>query len=589
MMSKRTNQAEVHSMTSDTVHGGAVESSEAVGAGTIEIIADGFDEQAQLLFKRLRAADRTLTIAGADVVQSPRQLFVRLANAGICLATAKSQKALLEKFETTKCEVTFSVFSQLGWQQCCGHLVFVGPNYVAGMPGGRPYEIVLPFRRDLLDKFRDVGSLEDWKTRVAQPCDKNSRLICAVTTALAGPFLHFMPKAAIRTGGIQFVGPRETGKTSALMGAGSIFGCHLGDRAAKGFAELWNATGNEAEAMAKAHTQHAYVIDESSVIEPKLFLDALFRLSEGVEKARKDQDTVGGWSGFIISSSNYTISDLSRQIGKTPNEALLSRVFDIPLPANGHGIFENLGGFESGHHLSRHLQEAAQTTFGTAGKAAVDRIVVEIRSGRERKLRRRLRKRRDEYLVAARRAAEQRGIKLWLARPADRFASAYASGAAAAQYGILPWSAECQLAAIISCHLDGLQQLERDLESSDRKGASRPAIDPLTQLTAYVNNHKAEFREIGGGLRSSHPFGSRPGYTASFKKKNWIYFEATQFRKIVGGQSAAATLMKTLVAQGLAASSASAMTVQRPFYRGREGNKGYMRVVAIRAKLFRRP
>ena len=153
--------------------------------------------------------------------------------------------------------------------------------------------------------------------------------------------------------------------------------------------------------------------------------------------------------------------------------------------------------------------------------------------------------------MTARRAAEQRAIKLWLARPADRFASAYASGAVAAKYGILPWSAESQLAAIISCHLDGLQQLERELGSNDGNKASRTAVDPLALLIEYVHIHKAEFRKICVGLRPSHRFGSRPGYTASFKKKNWIYFEATQFRKIVGGRSAAATLMKSLVARGL--------------------------------------
>ena len=69
--------------------------------------------------------------------------------------------------------------------------------------------------------FRLAGSLEDWQENLGQYCVGNSRLVLAVSAAFAAPLLII---ASEDSGGINFVGPSRTGKTTALRVAGSVWG-----------------------------------------------------------------------------------------------------------------------------------------------------------------------------------------------------------------------------------------------------------------------------------------------------------------------------------------------------------------------------
>ena len=56
---------------------------------------------------------------------------------------------------------------------------------------------------------------------------------------------------------------RETGKTTAAMVAGSVWGCHTGGNREIGFAETWHTTANQVEVTALAHNDCLLILDET--------------------------------------------------------------------------------------------------------------------------------------------------------------------------------------------------------------------------------------------------------------------------------------------------------------------------------------
>src|SRR5207244_2474371 len=98
--------------------------------------------------------------------------------------------------------------------------------------------------------------------------------------------------------------------------------------------------------------------------------------------------------------------------------------------------------------------------FGTAGREFVSRLQ-EDRSEDPAGLREVLSKYRAKYRRAALDAIEAKNLRS-LTRTSSRFATVYAAGCLAIEYGILPWSKKRLLKAILECQLAGLRQLARE-------------------------------------------------------------------------------------------------------------------------------
>ena len=157
----------------------------------------------------------------------------------------------------------------------------------------------------MLQKYRWRESIKQWQKQVGALCKRNSRLMFAASLACTGPILPFV--AGPRTGGFQITGPAETGKTTAAMVAGSIWGCHRDStRAEKGFAESWNTTINRLDETAQAHCDALLILDETNLAgttekdRAQAVINGAFRLSEGGKKQRFNQNGEPGWR-FLLS------------------------------------------------------------------------------------------------------------------------------------------------------------------------------------------------------------------------------------------------------------------------------------------------
>jgi putative DNA primase/helicase len=188
----------------------------------VKIDGEGFDEWEDRYFKfSVKGSDRDIPPFSVNqlLLEGPRPLFAALANAGWNAFTPKAQAALLQQLQARKKEApTFKVVTRLGWNS--GAYVF--PDDTIGKPKMRLERAFSGIDTALLNKYRVKGTLKQWQKKIAAPCVGNSRLMFAVSLAFTGPILPFV--SGPKSGGFQLWGPPESGKTSAGMTAGSVWG-----------------------------------------------------------------------------------------------------------------------------------------------------------------------------------------------------------------------------------------------------------------------------------------------------------------------------------------------------------------------------
>jgi putative DNA primase/helicase len=283
----------------------------------VRIVGEGLDEWGNRYVK-LRVRDSAQDIPPfkvADLVRDPTRLFAALANAGWNGLTPKARHEVLKKLEERKRQApSFTVATRLGWNGDA----FVLPDQIFGDPE-MPLETVFgDLDHTMLAKYRTRGSLKEWQDQVAARCTGNSRLIFSVFLAFTGPVLRFVggPKG----GGFQLWGDAETGKTTSAMVAGSVWGCHRGDRRERGFVETWNSTSGKIEVTALAHRDTLLLLDETKLAgttahrRAEVVTSVTFTLAEMTEKQRlTNASSARAWRGFFYSTSNLTLTKLARE------------------------------------------------------------------------------------------------------------------------------------------------------------------------------------------------------------------------------------------------------------------------------------
>ena len=373
---------------------------------------------------------------------------------------------MLQAHEQTK--ASFKVATRLGWNS--GALV--RPGVVIGTPK-KPIEQALGgLDPNMLAKYRVRGPLKDWQTNIAKVCTGNTRLMFAVSVALTGPILRLV--AGPRGGGFQFWGPKETGKTTAAMVAGSVWGCHRGAGNPEiGFAESWNSTGGKIEVTALAHNDSLLILDETTLAGPddkkraEVVTSVVMALAQQTEKQRlTNVASARWWRCFFLSTSNFTLDELASRGNVLLNDAHRSRLTDVPLPVGGHGIYENLHGFASGDKLTDALIVRARKYCGSAGLEFQTKLVAACHSD-EKQIRKWLRRQRKVYSKRIKVQAKAKGLKA-LSRSTGRCATAYAAGCLAIKYKIVPWKEAQLLRAVLACQLDGLAQVAKEPVKADK-------------------------------------------------------------------------------------------------------------------------
>lgn len=548
----------------------------------ISIIGKGADDIGQQYIK-LKVAGSALDLppySMADLLEPKTRLFPELGDAGCRLLSRSSQTALLGLLEAYGYEDVpdFFVVPRLG----SFRNYYVRPRSIVGKPR-QPIERALgDLDQHMLGKYRWRGPLSRWQQQIGTLCIGNSRLMFAASLGCTGPILPFV--SGPRTGGFQITGPAETGKTTAAIVAGSIWGCHRdAARAEKGFGESWNTTLNKLEETAQAHCDALLILDETTLAgtnekeRASAVLGGAFKLSEGAKKRRFNEPDSPAWRLYFLSTSNLSLDELAAA-GRVPvDDQHRGRLTDVLLPLGNStfGIYEDLRGFEDGAALTDAIKARCRRTFGKPGYELVRRIYRDKQSLAAAKTF--VAARRAAYLQRARRRAVKTGTKP-LERATARFATVYSAGSLAISYGIFTWRRADLMRAVLSCQFESLL------------ASAGPAPDAglASRLAGYIARNRGALLDLDRAKiePSGHRFGSTPGYTHNWKGVAWIYLTSDQLATIIGTDHEARRLKALLVKNGILATTGQRQLVQRPIFQA-TGNKGYRWVHAFRADALR--
>lgn len=238
-----------------------------------------------------------------------------------------------------------------------------------------PEQIILQTNGAVDSAQRTAGSLDGWRDEVARYAVGNSRLVLALSAAFAAPLLH--PSGA-ESGGFHFRGASSTGKSTALIVAGSAWG----GGGIRGYVRSWRATTNGLEGVAATHCDCLLCLDEMGQVDGREAGSVAYMLANGVGKARANRNgeakPPAEWRVLFLSSGELSLSDKIAEDGRGRRAAAGQqvRIIDIPADAGaGLGMFENLHGFASADAFARHLKSASGQHYGYPCRAFLRKLV----------------------------------------------------------------------------------------------------------------------------------------------------------------------------------------------------------------------
>jgi putative DNA primase/helicase len=402
---------------------------ETLLSGPLKVVADTCDRDNLNWGKIVEFRDRKgvehdlvipMSALSGDAVEVRRMLM----DAGLQISGGRNARQyFLEYLLTASPHRHVTTVRQLGWHDGA----FVFPDAVI-CSGGTERTMRLQTLDRGSNKFRTSGTLEGWQAQIGRYCVGNSRLIFAVSVAFAAALL---PIAEEPSGGFHIYGHSSTGKTTALLISGSVWGGGPG----KGFLETWRATANGLEAVAELHNHSLLLLDEISQVNPHEVGQVIYSLSNGFGKSRMNKTMTSRpkseWNLTFLSSGEKTLDQVVSETNQRSFGGQEARFVNIEADAGcGLGLFDQLQGFASGSDLSKHLSAASSKHYG----APIRRFLEQV-CGNQSAALSRIRELR-QYFTTKLHVLNAAGE---VYRVASRFALVAAGGVLASEFGVTGW------------------------------------------------------------------------------------------------------------------------------------------------------
>ncbi|WP_096704236.1 DUF927 domain-containing protein [Magnetospirillum sp. 15-1] len=406
----------------------------------LEVLADTRSHDGKNWGRLLRITDRdgnTKTWAMPMALMAGEGAAYRepLFDLGLVLFPVKGAKTWLDEYLTTvQPDAKARCVSRIGWHG----RAFVLPDATLGDTAGE--QVVLQGATD--HAFRTGGTLDGWRDGVARLAVGNSRLALAIAAGFAAPLLHLVDA---ESGGFHFRGPSSTGKSTALIAAGSVWGG--GD--VRRYVRSWRATDNALEAVALNHSDALLCVDEMAEVTPPAAAAAAYMLSNGMGKSRAtktgDARAASEWRTLFLSSGEISLGDKIAEDGRGRKAAAgqQARLVDIAADAGvGYGLYEYLHGLQAGNILSDTIKAAATEHYGHAARAFLELLTADLDGA-------------IAAVTTTRNAFLQThcppGSDGQVSRVAARFGLVAAAGELAAAWCILPWPTGEAMRAAATC------------------------------------------------------------------------------------------------------------------------------------------
>lgn len=213
------------------------------------------------------------------------------------------------------------------------------------------------------------GSLEEWKSSVAELAINNSRLCFALSAAFAAPMLNLVD---MEGGGFHFKGESADGKTTLMEAAASIYGNP------KRYCQTWRATGNALEGIANSHNDALLCLDELGELDPREAGQIAYMLANGQGKGRSNQDgslrerTL--WRVLYLSTGELSLESHISSVGQRTHAGMEVRTVEIPSSTGKYGAFECLHGMSDGRAFADTLKANTARHHGVALPVFIEQV-----------------------------------------------------------------------------------------------------------------------------------------------------------------------------------------------------------------------
>lgn len=420
-----------------------------------------------------------------------------LLNLGLEIEPGTKAKNRLHQYVSlARPDIRARCVNRTGWHDS----VYVLPDAVVGQ--AREMTVLQGTRFE--NPYLMAGCPKGWQDKVASLCMGNSRLVFAVSCAMAGPLLHL---TGAESGGFHLVGGSSLGKTTALRVAGSV----CGGGGINGFIRSWRTTDNALESIAALHCDGILCLDELSQADPRSAGETAYMLANGQGKGRANRDGSGRtpkeWRVLFLSTGEITLADKLRE-NKRGGRLMAGqtvRVVDIAADAGaGYGLFEDLHGEHDGAAFALRLNEATGHFYGTALRMFMERVTM---------------KPDDVVLMVSGLCMEfvkkhcPHGADGQVKRVCRRFGLVAAAGELASMFGVLPWPNWEAWNAALACFkswLDGREGLE-----------PAEVRESIAQVRAFIEAHGASRFEAWEGEDKVF---NRVGFRKKSELGHWHYY-----------------------------------------------------------------
>ncbi|HAT1773475.1 TPA: DUF927 domain-containing protein [Legionella pneumophila] len=387
-----------------------------------------------------------------------------LARLGLSISPNRTARDLLASY--------LQVFPVDARARCVDKLGWHGDVFVTASQciGNSTEKIVFQNTNAIEPAVSVKGSVEEWRDSIGRLASGNSRLVFAISVALAPVLAKIVGEDS---GGFHFRGASSSGKSTALSLAASVWGNP------QSYCRLWRSTTNGLEGLAALHNDGLLILDELSQMDPREAGEAAYLLANGQGKTRASRTgTVrqsSRWSLFFLSAGEESLTALMAKSGQRINAGQEIRLADIEADAGCQmGIFETIHDQLSPASMALSLKKYSSRYHGAIGLAWLNQVVAN-------------RKTISRYITDTIQtfidSVIQPDATGQIIRVARRFALVAAAGELASQFGLTGWQKGESFHAAKTCFMAWQDTFGVDGHHEDR------AI--MAQVRAFFESHGA--------------------------------------------------------------------------------------------------
>ncbi|GHU19169.1 alkaline-shock protein [Alphaproteobacteria bacterium] len=460
-------------------------------SGYVKVIAqtedsDGENTGKLLEFKTRRGQLRRLRVLNCWLSKDGDKMREFLLKNGLKISTNGRAKLMLNEYINNCDPAVFAKFIKIsGWYENG----FITENGFIGKP---PKELVI-HQSDADPSFVETsGTVEEWKQHIAKPCEGNSRLVLAISSAFASILLKSCDRENF---GLNFVGKSSEGKTTTLYVAASVFGSHK-------YIKPWKATDNGLEGVAVTHNDMLLILDEIALMDSKKIGEAIYMLANGMGKTRANIHGAARktqiWRLGLLSSGEKDLAAHMAESNKKMHAGQSIRLLTIPArpTPDSKGLLERLNGFPSYNALTNHLKTATGRYYGSPMLTFIESLMEE--DAIKRRFDIELEKAKESHLPISAEGQDHRVF--------DIFFTFGFAGELATRYGITGWPIGEAMSAALRCFNDWIE---------DKGGyGNQEEKQWLAQIKSYLETFaQIRFQRIVNHKTFDNTFfGERAGY-----------------------------------------------------------------------------